>query len=38
MIRDPRSSYGPIEQAWNKVCFDMKLLNPANKRKHPSSL
>src|SRR5205085_10137999 len=25
---------GPIELAWDKVRFDMKLVNPANKRRH----
>lgn len=25
---------GPIEQRWDKHRFDMKLVNPANKRKH----
>ncbi len=25
---------GPIEQAWDKARFDMKLVNPANKRKY----
>src|SRR5271168_4678159 len=25
---------GPIEQAWDKARFEMKLVNPANKRKH----
>ena len=25
---------GPIEQKWEKHCFDMKLVNPANKRKY----
>lgn len=25
---------GPIEQAWDNTRFDMKLVNPANKRKH----
>ena len=25
---------GPIEQKWDKCRFDMKLVNPANKRKH----
>ncbi|MGA7415683.1 MAG: succinate dehydrogenase (quinone) flavoprotein subunit, partial [Bryobacteraceae bacterium] len=25
---------GPIEQAWDKTRFEMKLVNPANKRKH----
>src|ERR1039458_5255207 len=25
---------GPIEQKWGKSCFEMKLVNPANRRKH----
>jgi succinate dehydrogenase / fumarate reductase flavoprotein subunit len=25
---------GPIEQKWDKACFEMKLVNPANRRKH----
>jgi len=25
---------GPIEQSWDKTRFEMKLVNPANKRKH----
>jgi succinate dehydrogenase / fumarate reductase, flavoprotein subunit len=25
---------GPIEQLWDKARFDMKLVNPANKRRH----
>ena len=25
---------GPIEQKWSKHKFDMKLVNPANRRKH----
>ncbi len=25
---------GPIEQKWTKHRFDMKLVNPANKRKY----
>src|SRR5664280_210087 len=25
---------GPIKQAWDKACFDMKLVSPANKRRH----
>jgi succinate dehydrogenase / fumarate reductase flavoprotein subunit len=29
-----RTPSGPIEQAWDKARFDMKLVNPANKRKH----
>jgi succinate dehydrogenase / fumarate reductase, flavoprotein subunit len=34
MILDARIPSGPIEQAWAQACFDMKLVNPANKRKH----
>src|SRR6202521_4147714 len=26
--------YGPIEQKWEKARFDMKLVNPANRRKY----
>jgi succinate dehydrogenase / fumarate reductase flavoprotein subunit len=33
-ILDPRTPTGPIEQAWEKTKFDLKLVNPANKRKH----
>ena len=25
---------GPIEKAWDKARFEMKLVNPANKRKY----
>ncbi|HEY2376264.1 MAG TPA: fumarate reductase/succinate dehydrogenase flavoprotein subunit [Gemmatimonadaceae bacterium] len=25
---------GPLERKWEKHCFDMKLVNPANKRRH----
>src|SRR5215467_2304330 len=25
---------GPIERKWEKHCFDMKLVNPANKRRY----
>src|SRR5271169_4401478 len=25
---------GPIEHAWDKARFEMKLVNPANKRRH----
>ena len=25
---------GPVERAWDKARFEMKLVNPANKRKH----
>jgi succinate dehydrogenase / fumarate reductase flavoprotein subunit len=31
---DSRIPSGPIEQAWDKHKFDMKLVNPANKRKY----
>jgi succinate dehydrogenase / fumarate reductase flavoprotein subunit len=31
---DSRIPSGPIEQAWDKARFDMKLVNPANRRKH----
>ncbi|HZC42837.1 MAG TPA: FAD-binding protein, partial [Acidobacteriaceae bacterium] len=34
MILDARAPSGPIEQAWAKARFEMKLVNPANKRKH----
>ncbi|MEO6805698.1 MAG: fumarate reductase/succinate dehydrogenase flavoprotein subunit [Edaphobacter sp.] len=34
MTLDPNIPSGPIEQAWDKARFDMKLVNPANKRKH----
>src|SRR6201997_3418381 len=34
MALDARIPSGPIEQAWDKARFDMKLVNPANKRKH----
>ena len=34
MILDAKIPSGPIEQAWDKARFDMKLVNPANKRKH----
>src|SRR6202451_3136585 len=34
MTLDARIPSGPIEEAWAKACFDMKLVNPANKRKH----
>src|SRR6202049_3937610 len=28
---------GPIEKKWEKSRFEMKLVNPANRRKHPST-
>jgi succinate dehydrogenase / fumarate reductase flavoprotein subunit len=31
---DSRIPSGPIEQAWDKARFDMKLVNPANRRKY----
>ncbi len=34
MILDSKIPAGPIEQAWEKTRFDMKLVNPANKRKY----
>jgi succinate dehydrogenase / fumarate reductase, flavoprotein subunit len=34
MILDSKAPSGPIEQAWEKARFDVKLVNPANKRKH----
>src|SRR5579871_193154 len=34
MELDSRIPSGPIEQAWDKTKFEMKLVNPANKRKH----
>jgi succinate dehydrogenase flavoprotein subunit len=34
MALDSRIPTGPIEQAWEKTRFDLKLVNPANKRKH----
>ncbi|HEY2000700.1 MAG TPA: FAD-binding protein, partial [Acidobacteriaceae bacterium] len=34
MAIDSRVPTGPIEQGWEKTKFDLKLVNPANKRKH----
>ena len=34
MELDARIPSGPIEQAWEKARFDLKLVNPANKRRH----
>ncbi len=34
MKLDARIPSGPIELAWDKARFEMKLVNPANKRKH----
>src|SRR5438105_7282009 len=34
MVLDSRIPSGPIDKAWEKARFDMKLVNPANKRKH----
>ncbi len=33
MILDGKCPTGPIEKSWDKHRFDMKLVNPANKRK-----
>ncbi len=34
MELDARLPSGPIEQSWDKTRFDLKLVNPANKRRH----
>ncbi len=34
MQLDARIPSGPIEKAWDKARFEMKLVNPANKRKY----
>ena len=34
MQLDPKVPSGPIEQKWSKHRFEMKLVNPANKRKY----
>ena len=34
MMLNPNIPSGPIEQAWDKARFDMKLVSPANKRGH----
>jgi succinate dehydrogenase / fumarate reductase flavoprotein subunit len=34
MQLDSKLPAGPIEQAWDKTRFEMKLVNPANKRKY----
>src|SRR5271168_2577124 len=34
MALDSKTPSGPIEKAWEKTRFDLKLVNPANKRKH----
>ena len=31
---DPRTPAGPLEQQWSNARFEMKLVNPANKRKY----
>ena len=31
---DSKTPSGPLEEKWSKHKFDMKLVNPANKRKH----
>src|SRR2546427_10382213 len=31
---DARTPSGPIEDQWDKSRFEMKLVNPANRRKH----
>jgi succinate dehydrogenase / fumarate reductase flavoprotein subunit len=34
MILDSKSPTGPVDQKWEKYTGDMKLVNPANKRKY----
>lgn len=34
MALDSKIPSGPIEEKWQRHIFDMKLVNPANKRKH----
>lgn len=34
IVLDAKIPPGPIEQKWDRCCFDMKLVNPANRRKH----
>lgn len=34
MILDGKAPTGPIETSWDRHRFDMKLVNPANKRKY----
>ena len=34
MTLDAKIPSGPIEHLWDQSRFDMKLVNPANKRKH----
>jgi len=33
-VLDAKIPSGPIEQKWDRCRFDMKLVNPANRRKH----
>ena len=34
IVLDARIPAGPIEQKWDRCRFEMKLVNPANRRKH----
>ncbi len=34
MILDSKIPSGPLSEKWQKHCFDLKLVNPANRRKH----
>ncbi len=34
MILDSKVPSGPLAEKWDKHCFDMKLVNPANRRKY----
>ena len=33
MVLDSKIPSGPIDRKWDKAKFDLKLVNPANKRK-----
>ncbi|MBW2543558.1 MAG: fumarate reductase/succinate dehydrogenase flavoprotein subunit, partial [Deltaproteobacteria bacterium] len=33
MILDPKVPSGPVEEKWDRHRFEMKLVNPAHKRK-----
>ena len=33
-VLDSRIPSGPLEKKWEKHCFDLKLVNPSNKRKY----
>ena len=37
MKLDPKIPSGPLAEKWDKHRFEMKLVNPANKRKYTAS-